>query len=244
MPRANRYILPGYIYHLTHRCHDRKFLLRFRIDRNEYFRRLIKAVRKHRIDLFNYSVTCNHVHLLAVSNHLADLSRFVQQLDGEFAEYYNLRKGRTGSFWGDRFHCTIIEGGDHLWNCLRYIDLNMVRAEVVGHPREWRWCGYRELTGQVKRFRLLNTDRLAALLGLTDRYALARIHEQRIAEAIGDKRLIREGIWTECIAVGSESFVRTIASKSRRRKRLQIASIENGSWYVREDITRYLCASS
>ena len=27
MPRANRYILPGYVYHLTYRCHDRKFLL-------------------------------------------------------------------------------------------------------------------------------------------------------------------------------------------------------------------------
>jgi REP element-mobilizing transposase RayT len=28
MPRANRYILPGRVYHLTHRCHDRQFLLR------------------------------------------------------------------------------------------------------------------------------------------------------------------------------------------------------------------------
>lgn len=31
MPRANRYIKPGYVYHMTHRCHNRKFLLRFRL---------------------------------------------------------------------------------------------------------------------------------------------------------------------------------------------------------------------
>lgn len=29
MPRANRYILPGCAYHITHRCHDHAFLFRF-----------------------------------------------------------------------------------------------------------------------------------------------------------------------------------------------------------------------
>ncbi|RPJ59179.1 MAG: hypothetical protein EHM23_15020 [Acidobacteria bacterium] len=34
MPRSNRYILPGYIYHVTHRCHDRRFLLKFGVDQS------------------------------------------------------------------------------------------------------------------------------------------------------------------------------------------------------------------
>jgi len=29
MPRASRYLRSGYTYHLTHRCHDRRFLLKF-----------------------------------------------------------------------------------------------------------------------------------------------------------------------------------------------------------------------
>jgi len=44
MPRANRYILPGRIYHLTHRCHDRQFLFRFAKDRDGYRRRLREAI--------------------------------------------------------------------------------------------------------------------------------------------------------------------------------------------------------
>ena len=28
MPRANRYFLPGYVWHITHRCHKREFLLK------------------------------------------------------------------------------------------------------------------------------------------------------------------------------------------------------------------------
>jgi len=35
MARANRYIQPGNVYHLTHRFHDREFLLRLRLDRIE-----------------------------------------------------------------------------------------------------------------------------------------------------------------------------------------------------------------
>jgi hypothetical protein len=34
MPRANRYFVPGFAYHLTHRCHNRQFLMRFAEDRN------------------------------------------------------------------------------------------------------------------------------------------------------------------------------------------------------------------
>ena len=36
MPRANRYHLPGHVWHLTHRCHQREFLLEFARDRDRY----------------------------------------------------------------------------------------------------------------------------------------------------------------------------------------------------------------
>ena len=51
MPRANRYILAGCIYHLTHRCHDRSFLFRFAKDRTEYCRRLRLAVKEFGVSL-------------------------------------------------------------------------------------------------------------------------------------------------------------------------------------------------
>ena len=36
MPRADRYMMEGYVYHLTHRCHNRAFLLGFARDRDAY----------------------------------------------------------------------------------------------------------------------------------------------------------------------------------------------------------------
>jgi putative transposase len=36
MPRTSRYLKEGYTFHLTHSCHDRRFLLKFARDRNIY----------------------------------------------------------------------------------------------------------------------------------------------------------------------------------------------------------------
>jgi hypothetical protein len=51
MPRANRYIVPGQIYHLTHRCHNQAFLLRFGIDRESYRKWLREGLERHGVGL-------------------------------------------------------------------------------------------------------------------------------------------------------------------------------------------------
>lgn len=64
MLRANRYIVAGQIYHLTHRCHNQAFLFRFGIDRESYRRWLREGLERHAVSLLNYCVTSNHVRLL------------------------------------------------------------------------------------------------------------------------------------------------------------------------------------
>jgi len=128
----------------------------------------------------------------------------------------------------------MIEGGDHLWNCLRYIDLNMVRAGVVRHPSEWEWCGYREIVGERKRFCVLEIVRLTNILGLSDRKSLADIHQRRISDAIMAGRMNREGIWTESVAVGSKAFLKEIVSRNRWRKKPCIAVTADGECYIAE----------
>jgi hypothetical protein len=49
MPRADRYMLEGYTYHLTHRCHNRASLLRFVKDREAYREWLRVGVKRYRI---------------------------------------------------------------------------------------------------------------------------------------------------------------------------------------------------
>jgi REP element-mobilizing transposase RayT len=64
VPRANRYFLPGYVWRITHRCHQREFLLSFAQDRRRWLHWLFEAKRRHGLCVLNYVVTSNHIHLL------------------------------------------------------------------------------------------------------------------------------------------------------------------------------------
>jgi REP element-mobilizing transposase RayT len=69
----------------------------------------------------------------------SNLSEFVKELKQTFARFYNRRHNRRGFFWGERFKSLIVENGETLINCLAYIDLNPVRAGIVGKPEDYRW---------------------------------------------------------------------------------------------------------
>jgi putative transposase len=186
------------------------------------------------VSLLNYCITMNHVHLLAVARDEVGIPALMQRVQGQFAGDYNRRRRRSGAFWNNRYHCTMVESGRHLWNCATYIDLNMVRAGAVKHPREWRWCGYDELTGRRKRYRLLDRDAIAQYLGQGSLVAFGDDYEAAIADALARRRLKREPYWTESLAVGGHDFVDEVASHTDVRIRLEMEEGSDGVWTVRE----------
>jgi putative transposase len=235
MPRGNRVQQPGMICHLTNRCHNRKYLFRFACDRSEYRERLRQESKQLGVSLLGYCVTSNHCHILAIESQEGSISRMMQKIEGGFASFYNRRKSRSGAFWGDRYHCTMVEDGRHLWNCMRYIDLNMVRAGAVAHPTEWQWCGYSELIGDKKHYRLLDMVRLLNLLGQPSMELFRAEYRDEIRGAIEEKRLSRQSRWTESIAVGGKEYVKKIAAATRyERLKPSIQEEDDGSWTVWE----------
>jgi putative transposase len=75
--------MPGRVYHLTHLCDDRKFLLKFAKDRDGYRFRLREAVRSVGASLLTYNITSNHVHLLAYAEDSTQIASLMQQAAGE-----------------------------------------------------------------------------------------------------------------------------------------------------------------
>ena len=131
MPRANRYFLPGYIWHITHRCHKREFLLKFARDQRRWLQWIFEAKKRFGVTILNYSVTSNHAHLLMKDAKGRDaIPRTMQLVAGRTGQEYNQRKNRGGAFWEDRYHATAAEEGVHLSQCMVYVDLNMVRARA------------------------------------------------------------------------------------------------------------------
>ena len=207
MPRANRYSAPGYVWHLTHRCHKKEFLLKFAKDRQCWIRWLFEARRRFELCVLNYTVTHNHVHLLVHDRGQHEIPKSMQLIAGRTAQQYNRRKKRKGAFWEDRYHATAVQSGEHLARCLIYIDLNMVRAGVVRHPTEWTEGGYRELFESRQRYRIIDVWTLMELLNFNRLEGLRCAYEQWLVAALKAGRGERDGAWTESLAVGSREFV-------------------------------------
>jgi putative transposase len=73
-----------------------------------------------------------------------DLSIFMKQLKGCFAQQYNRRHKRHGTLWSERFKSVLLEGGPAVAAISAYIDLNPVRAGLCEDPKDYRYCGYAE----------------------------------------------------------------------------------------------------
>lgn len=235
MPRGNRYFQPGFTYHLTHRCHDRQFLLRYARDRDAYRLALWESLRSSSVWLLAHAITSNHVHLLARSEAADGIQRLMQRVEGEWAQSYNRRKDRSGAFWEGRYHSTLIEGREHLERCMVYIELNMVRAGVVSHPGQWRWCSYPEWMGQRQRYRLIEVSRSLELLGVGSLEEFRQQYEHQVGDALARGRMVREAHWTSGIAVGPAEFVAEIEARTTRRRRMTTEEVDGGAWCLREE---------
>ncbi len=213
MSRANRHFLAGYVWHLTHRCHQKSFLLKFARDRARWIHWLGQAKRRYGLSVLNYTVTCNHIHLLVLDTGRGEIARSMQLIAGRTAQEYNRRKRRHGAFWEDRYHATAVQGDTHLLRCMTYIDLNMVRAGVVHHPKQWPHGGYQSIQNPPTRYGVIDMESLLSLCNVRDVASLSESCRSSVDEELSKRPLCRESHWTAGVAVGSAEFVGGVKRK-------------------------------
>jgi hypothetical protein len=106
--------------------------------------------------------------MLVVDTGEETIPKSLQLIAGRTAQEFNIRKGRKGAFWEDRYHATAVQTDDHLAKCLVYIDLNMVRTGLVQHPSEYCISGYNEIQNPQQRYSIINRKILLELFGIHD----------------------------------------------------------------------------
>jgi hypothetical protein len=189
-----------------------------------------------------YVVTSNHIHLLAyASGGRETIPRSMQLLAGRTAQEFNLRKGRKGAFWEDRYHATAVECGEHLRSCMTYIDMNMVRAGAVAHPGGWDSCGYNEVQTPPRRYHRIDRGLLARLLELPNEQAAAEWQEKAVAAKLAEHSMSKRcPEWTESVAVGGKRFLDKITAELDAAVRHRtVEPLAGGGMVLREQPSPY-----
>jgi len=181
---------------------------------------------------------------LVVARQMRDISPFMSRLQQQFTSWYNRTRSRRrrGTLWAQRFRSVIIERDTALWNCLCYVEMNAVRAQLVNDPGDYRfgswgeWCATgRHPFGDALRKHLSayeGTEARAhtleqiqqrfrvefARLTASEAGSSAEQIDAAIHEAAGNPPFVlrldrRVRYWSDGLIIGGKTFVREIAGR-------------------------------
>ena len=134
MPRRPRIHLPDQPLHIVQRGHNRDACFFAEEDYLAYREWLGEALKATGCLLHAYVQMTNHVHLLVSAEAGGAVSRMMQALGRRYVRAFNARYGRTGTLWEGRYKSCLVDSAGYLLACLRYIELNPVRAAMVAQP--------------------------------------------------------------------------------------------------------------
>jgi putative transposase len=177
---------------------------------------------------------------------LRDVSCFMHDLEHQFTTWFNASRPvrRRGTLWAGRFKSVVLEVGQALWSCWKYVEMNPVRAFMVDTPSDyafgtfgcWKRQGRHPFEPSVEEHVLPHLQRL---LGLDSLNAVRQKMEQefKYLELIRGTAMPHEESalppdetraplpfsirsdrrvrhWIDGLAIGSTRFVRRILSRA------------------------------
>lgn len=99
----------------------------------------------------------NHVHLIVVPERENSMAEALGRAHMQYSRRVNRDHGWSGHLWANRYHSTPMDD-QHLWEGVRYVELNPVRARMVAHAEDYPWSSCRLHCGREKNYGLLAED--------------------------------------------------------------------------------------
>lgn len=210
MARLPRLILPELPHHVILRGNNRQAIFFSDLDRQQLLASLTESAALYRVAIHAYVLMDNHLHLLLTPTSADALSRMMQSVGRRYVGWFNARHQRSGTLWEGRFRTGLIEGDRHLLACMRYIELNPVRAGICTAAADWPWSSAAHHLGLARNV-LISEHEMYWQLGNTPferEHAYREFLEQGVPSS-------ERAQFTEAVLrgrpVGSEGFLRPLA---------------------------------
>ncbi len=216
MARLPRNFVKGQAQHIIQRGNNREPVFVGDEDHPFYLECLQDAAKRHELLVHAYVLMTNHVHILATPRTKDSIPKTLQSVGRRYVQYFNYAYIRTGTSWEGRYKAAVIDSDRYLLACMRYIELNPVRAGMVAHPREHPWSSY-AATALGKENKLVRAHTLYRQLGANES-ARQSTYRQLFRAAIGraDLEAIREST-NKGWVLGNDRFREKIERLSGRR---------------------------
>jgi putative transposase len=198
MARARRIQVADLTQHVLNRGNNRCDIFRAEEDYLFFLLTLRDASVRHQVDVHSYVLMTNHFHIVATPRTAKALSGAMHLLGTTYVGYFNRRYTRTGRLFEGPFKSSVIDTETYWFRCMRYVELNPVRAGLVADPADYRWSSHR-----------------SNALGFYDR--LVAPHDLYVS--LGESAACRQQSWRElCSETMSSEELFEIREATRRRR--------------------------
>lgn len=215
MARQPRLDLPHIPQHIVQRGNNRLPCFLDDDDRRRYLHLLDEALLTSSCALHGWVLMDNHVHLLATPPATGAIARLMQQLGRNYVGQFNARHHRTGTLWEGRYKACLVDSDSYVLHCLRYIDLNPVRARITDDATSYRWSSAAAHAGLCNDALLTPHPAYASLGSTPEARAATYSHLLRTALADDDLAAIRNYLQQQR-ALGRNNFRAMVEAKTRR----------------------------
>ena len=128
--------------HVIRRGNNRGHIFGDDYDREMFLAQLEAASIHHAVDVNAFALMSNHYHAIMTAPDNGCLSLLLRDLGREYVCRYNKRHDRIGTLWAGKPRRLTIWHERYWLACLRYIEQNPIRANIVKEPAEYRWSSY------------------------------------------------------------------------------------------------------
>jgi putative transposase len=207
MGREHRSNIAGATYHVMNRGNRKQPIFEDEHDRRQFRRIWIEQQEVFSVQTLAGCLMKNHFHEV-MHTPFANLSDFMQQVQGQFARYSNWRHGHHGHLFGGRFRDVHIEGNIHLLTALCYVFMNPVAAGVTDHVHDYEWSTYRATVGLCPLPHFLTIDWLTVLYPDVS----VRDAQRRFKQLLNVPHPVTAYVWENEINVGPDTIKAVIRS--------------------------------
>jgi putative transposase len=141
MPRIARGRLERGLFHVLNRGNHRQTLFHHEEDYALFLDLMGQACGLYAVKLWGYCLMGNHWHLLVEVEKMTDLSRWVHWLCNRHVRLTHRENRHLGGghIYQGRYKSFPIQDEIYLYNVLRYVEANPLRAKLVERAQDWPW---------------------------------------------------------------------------------------------------------
>ena len=138
MSRKRRLIIPQIPVHITQRGNRREYIFRDDEDKEKYIKSFQFYRKKYKVKLYAWCLMDNYVHFVVEPQNKNGLARLFCALNTKYVRYFHTKYGAKGRLFGDRYFSTCLDE-EHLYEAIRYVELNPFSANMESKPGEYSW---------------------------------------------------------------------------------------------------------